>query len=82
MDVVYNNEPHMALFADNNGLYFYEEIIRNCQKYLNDKFILAFEIGFNQAKDIVYIINKYMKDVKVMVERDYSARDRFVFIMR
>ena len=22
MDIVYNNEPHLALFADNNGLYF------------------------------------------------------------
>lgn len=27
MDIVYNNEPHLALFANNNGLYFYEEII-------------------------------------------------------
>ena len=29
MDLVKNNEPHLALYADNDGLYFYEEIIKN-----------------------------------------------------
>lgn len=33
MDIVYNNEPHLALFADNNGLYFYEEIIKTLKIY-------------------------------------------------
>jgi methylase of polypeptide subunit release factors len=32
MDVVYNNEPHMALYADDNGLYFYDKILRECRK--------------------------------------------------
>ena len=27
MDIVYNNEPHTALFADDNGLYFYDKIL-------------------------------------------------------
>ena len=34
MDIVYNNEPHLALFADNNGLYFFEEIIKNAKNIL------------------------------------------------
>ena len=29
MDIVKKNEPHLALYAKNNGLYFYEEIIKN-----------------------------------------------------
>lgn len=29
MDIVYKNEPHQALFADNKGLYYYEEILKN-----------------------------------------------------
>ena len=32
MDIVKNNEPHLALYAKNNGLYFYEEILKNCSK--------------------------------------------------
>ena len=26
---VLDNEPHIALFAENNGLYYYEKIINN-----------------------------------------------------
>ena len=37
MDIVKKNEPHLALYAKNNGLYFYEEIIKNSSNYLNDK---------------------------------------------
>ena len=32
-DIVYNNEPHIALFAKDKGLYFYKEIISKSNKY-------------------------------------------------
>ena len=34
-EIVRNNEPHLALYADNDGLYFYDEILKNCSGYLN-----------------------------------------------
>ena len=80
MDIVYNNEPHIALFADNNGLYFYEKILSECSKYLNDKFIIAFEIGYKQGLLIEEIANKYLSDVSVVISKDYSGKDRFVFV--
>lgn len=80
MDIVKNNEPHLALYAKDNGLYFYDKIIKDSSKYLNDKFIMAFEIGYKQGKDIPKIVNKYYKDINISVEKDYSGRDRFVFI--
>ena len=80
MDIVRNNEPHLALYAPDNGLYFYDKIIKDSSKYLNDKFIMAFEIGYKQGEDIVKIVNKYYKDINISVEKDYSGRDRFVFI--
>lgn len=80
MDIVKNNEPHLALYAKDNGLYFYDKIIKESSKYLNDKFIMAFEIGYKQGKDITKIVNKYYKDINMSVEKDYSGRDRFVFI--
>ena len=52
MDVVKNNEPHLALYAPNNGIYYYEEILKNIKKYLNDKYLIAFEIGESQGKKI------------------------------
>ena len=49
MDIVKNNEPHLALYAPNNGLYFYDKIIKESSKYLKNKFIMAFEIGNKQG---------------------------------
>ena len=73
-------EPHLALFADNNGLYYYEEILKNIKNNLNDNFLIAFEIGYKQADNIKSIINKYLKNVKISVEKDLSGKDRYIFI--
>ena len=80
MDIVYNNEPHSALYADMDGLYFYDKILSECRKYLNDKFLIAFEIGYQQGEDVVSLAKKYLSGVSITVDRDYSGRDRFVFI--
>lgn len=80
MDLVKNNEPNIALYADDNGLYYYKEIISNISRYLCDKFIIAFEIGMNQADDIVEIVNNNLSNVLVSVEKDYNDRDRFIFV--
>ena len=73
-------EPHTALYADNNGLFFYEEILKNIKNNLNDKFLIAFEIGYKQAGDIVNIIKKYLSNVRISVEKDLSLKDRYIFI--
>ena len=79
-EIVKKNEPSLALYADNDGLYFYEEILKNCKKCLNDKFLIAFEIGYTQGERIKEFAFKYLGDVSVSVEKDLSNRDRFVFI--
>ena len=80
-DMVKNNEPSIALYANDDGIYFYDKILSQCFKYLNDKFFIAFEIGYTQGDRIVKLVYKYLgDDVNVRVEKDYSNRDRFVFI--
>ena len=81
-EIVKKNEPSLALYADNDGLYFYEEILKNCKKYLNDRFLIAFEIGYTQGDRIRDFALKYLGDVSVSVEKDLSGRDRFVFIIK
>lgn len=80
MDIVKNNEPHIALYADKDGLYYYEEIIKNIKNIAKDKYLICFEIGCNQGKEIVDIANKYLEDVQITIEKDYAKLDRFVFI--
>ena len=58
-DIVKNNEPHIALFAKNKGLEFYERILKEANKYLNNKALIAFEIGRYQGKEIIEIAKKY-----------------------
>lgn len=81
MDIVKNNEPALALYADNNGLYFYEEILKNCKSYLNERFIMAFEIGYKQAEDIKKLALKYLDNVRVIIKKDFNKLDRFIFII-
>ena len=80
MDIVKNNEPQLALYADMDGLYFYDKILGECKKYLKNNFIIAFEIGYWEASKIISLINKYLGDVIISLEKDYSDRDRFIFV--
>ena len=79
-DIVKNNEPSISLYASSDGLYYYEEILKNISKYLKKEYIIAFEIGHTQGEDIVNLVYKYLGDVIVEVEKDYNLRDRFVFV--
>lgn len=80
MDVVKNNEPALALYADNNGLACYEEILKNISKYLNDKSIIAFEIGYKQGDSIKSLALNYLPNARISIEKDLQGKDRFVFI--
>ena len=78
--IVKDNEPEIALYAPNNGLFYYEEILKNASKVLNNKFLIAFEIGEKQAFDVEKLAHKYLKDVKVEIKKDLSDKNRFVFV--
>ena len=81
MDSVKKYEPNIALYADNEGLYFYEEIIKNAKKFLNDKFLIALEIGWWQGNLIYDIAKSYFNDSVIKIEKDLTGRDRYLFII-
>jgi len=80
MDIVKNNEPHLALFADDNGLKLYEEILMKAKYNLKKDFLIAFEIGYTQGKAIKEMSIKYLENINVDIEKDLQGKDRFVFI--
>ena len=80
MDIVKNNEPEIALYAKDNGLYYYDVILKNIKNNLKDKYLIAFEIGCTQGEAIKNIAIKYLDNINVKIEKDYSNKDRFVFI--
>ena len=69
------------MFASDDGLYFYENILKDCRKHIKAKFLMAFEIGIMQGEAVKEIAIKYLgNDVNIKIEKDYSNRDRYVFI--
>ena len=81
MSIVKDNEPNTALYALDNGLYNYKEIIKNSKNYLNDKYILAFEIGCSQGEFLKKYSKLYFEDDIISIEKDLSGKDRFLFII-
>ena len=81
-EIVYMNEPHIALFSDDFGLYYYKVIIDNLDKHMNKNGMAIMEIGYNQANAIrEYLINKnYNFDFEVI--KDYNNLDRVVVLKR
>ena len=79
-EIVKTNEPHLALYAGKDGLDCYKKILKDINKNLKDKFLIAFEIGADQAKDIETLINNYLKDVQIVIKKDLQGRDRMIFV--
>ena len=81
MEVVKNNEPHIALYAKDDGLYFYKKVISQASKYLNEKFIISFEIGEEQGKEVIEIAKKHFPNAEIILKKDLQHLDRFIFII-
>ena len=79
-DIVKNNEPHEALYAGQDGLDCYKRILKDINNNLKEKFLIAFEIGADQAKDIESLANNYLKDIQIVIKKDLQGRDRMIFI--
>lgn len=75
---VLDHEPKLALYADENGLYFYNEISKQAKEYLNEGGRLYFEIGYNQAEEVKNIMKKN-SFYNIIVERDLKGKDRVIY---
>ena len=81
-DIVKNNEPHIALYAGEDGLDCYRKIIKGIKEHSKEKCLIALEIGFNQANDIIELIEKELDNVKIEVKKDMSDKERMIFIFK
>ena len=75
---VLNYDPHLALFADEEGMYFYRNIIEKSRQYLTEKGIMFFEIGYDQKEKIITLgeNNKF----ETVVYKDINGRDRIAVL--
>ena len=77
--LVKDNEPNIALFGGNDGLKFYRIIIENAVKIAKEKFIMAFEHGYNKNEEIESLILQYFPLATVIHKKDMQGKDRMSF---
>lgn len=77
MDEVRLFEPRLALDGREDGLYFYDRIIKEARDYLYDEGMLLFEIGYDQFEDVrrLFVDAGYGEP---QVFKDYAGLDRVV----
>ena len=79
-DNVLKYDPHLALFAEEEGMYFYRKIIEQAKDYLKENGVMFFEIGYDQKDKIIKLSeeNGYL----AQVYKDINNRDRMAFLVR
>jgi len=72
------NEPHLALFVeDNNPLIFYDKIANLAKKYLRKNGMLYFEINEYLGKEMIdLLVLKGFKDIQL--KKDLFGKDRIL----
>ena len=74
---VHDYEPHLALFSENNGMIFYEKILKNISSTIKNKFYLFLEIGKGQEKDILNLLKK-KNFTLISIENDLAEIPRCI----
>lgn len=78
-DTVKNFDPHVALFSEEDGLYSYRQIVTQAKDVLRPHGLLAFEIGYNQARAVTALIKETFPQAVVETKQDMFGKDRMVF---
>lgn len=79
-DTVLKYDPHIALFAQNNGLQAYETILKQTAKVMKRLQNIYFEIGFDQGKAVSDFIKLTFPQAHYEVIKDINKKDRMIHV--
>ena len=77
---VLHSEPHLALFADEDGLAIYRRIGEDSKDYLNDGGKIYLEIGYKQGQSVPVLFKENFPEKRVRTLKDQFGQDRMVVI--
>ena len=77
---VLHSEPHLALFADEEGLAIYRRIAEESKDYLNDGGKIYLEIGYKQGQSVPALFMENLPEKRVRTLKDQFGQDRMVVI--
>lgn len=78
-DTVKHFDPELALFADNDGLAAYQQIIAEAKPLLSTGGYLVFEIGYQQGSAVRELIQTTFPQSSVEIIKDINKKDRIIF---
>jgi len=70
------SEPHMALFAGENGYAIYRKIAEQAGDYLTEKGKIYLEIGYKQGDGVVDLLKQFFPQKRIRVLKDQFGKDR------
>jgi len=79
--LVYDNEPHLALFGGEDGLYFYREILRDARAILKQPSVIAFEHAYHHREGMAELVGEFFPDAEFETIRDMQGKDRMTVIV-
>ncbi|MDV5977792.1 UNVERIFIED_CONTAM: peptide chain release factor N(5)-glutamine methyltransferase [Streptococcus canis] len=77
---VLHSEPHLALFAEEDGYAIYRKIIEEAADYLTETGKLYFEIGYKQGEGLNHLLKTYFPDKRVRLLTDLFGRERMLVV--
>ena len=77
---VLHSEPHLALFADEDGLAIYRRIAEEAKDYLNDGGKIYLEIGYKQGQSVPALFRENLPEKQVRTLKDQFGQDRMVVV--
>lgn len=76
---VLDHEPHNALFAEEDGLYFYRQLAEDLPALMNKSFLIAVEIGYLQGPTVHKLFQEAFPEALVETVKDINGKDRIIF---
>lgn len=73
-------EPHLALFAADEGLAIYEKIAAGAERYLTETGKIYLEIGHLQGRSVSQLFRDQFQRKTVQVKQDLAGKDRMIRI--
>ena len=77
---VLHSEPHLALFADEEGLVIYRRIAEESKDHLTDGGKIYLEIGYKQGQSVPALFMENLPEKRVRTLKDQFGQDRMVVI--
>jgi len=73
-------EPHIALFAEEEGLYFYKKIAADAVSKLNQNGYMILEFGYRQGEQIKKLFQTYFPEAEISLAKDFNQHDRTIHL--